>query len=64
MCELLCPYKAIEVKVVDERRGIKAAEINEALCKGCGICAANCRCEAVDVRGFTDEQIFSAISTL
>jgi len=64
MCELLCPYKAIEVKVVDERRGTKAAQVNEALCKGCGVCAANCRCEAVDVRGFTDEQIFAAISAL
>jgi heterodisulfide reductase subunit A len=64
MCELVCPYKAIEVKVVDERRGTKAAQINEALCKGCGVCAANCRCEAIDVRGFTDEQIFSAINAL
>jgi heterodisulfide reductase subunit A len=61
MCETVCAYNAIEVKVVDERRGIKAAQINEALCKGCGVCAANCRCEAIDVRGFTDEQIFAAI---
>jgi heterodisulfide reductase subunit A len=64
MCETVCAYKAIEVKVVDERRGIKAAQINEALCKGCGVCAANCRCEAIDVRGFTDEQIFSMINAL
>jgi len=64
MCETVCAYKAIEVKVVDERRGIKAAQINEALCKGCGACAANCRCEAIDVRGFTDEQIFSVINAL
>jgi len=64
MCETVCAYKAIEVKVVDERRGTKAAQINEALCKGCGACAANCRCEAIDVRGFTDEQIFSVINAL
>ena len=64
MCETVCAYKAIEVKVVDERRGTKAAQINEALCKGCGACAANCRCEAIDVRGFTDEQIYSVINAL
>lgn len=61
MCESLCAYKAIEVTVVDERRGIQAAKVNEALCKGCGACAANCRCDAITVRGFSDEQILSMI---
>ena len=61
MCESLCAYKAIEVTVVDERRGIRAARVNEALCKGCGACAANCRCDAITVRGFSDEQILSMI---
>ena len=63
MCESLCAYKAVEVKTVDERRGIRAAQVTEALCKGCGACVANCRSSALDLRGFTDDQIFSAISS-
>jgi len=62
LCELLCAYKAVEVKVVDERRGIKAAQVNEALCKGCGACTAGCRSGAIDLRGFSNEQVLAAIS--
>ena len=63
MCESLCAYKAIEVKTVDERRGIRAAVVTEAMCKGCGACVANCRSSSLDLRGFTDDQIFLAISS-
>ena len=62
LCELICAYKAVEVKVVDERRGIKAAQVNPALCKGCGACAAGCRSGAIDLRGFSNEQVLAAIS--
>ena len=61
LCEEICAYKAIEVRVVDERRGIKAAQVNAALCKGCGACAAGCRSGAVDLCGFSNEQIDAAI---
>ncbi len=64
LCELTCAYKAIEVTVVDERRGIMAAQINEALCKGCGSCVAGCRSGALDLQGFTDSQIVAAIAAL
>ncbi len=64
MCETLCAYRAIEVKVVDESCGREAAVVNEALCKGCGACAANCRCSAIDIRGFTDENICREIVAL
>ncbi|TKJ43800.1 heterodisulfide reductase, partial [Candidatus Aerophobetes bacterium Ae_b3a] len=63
MCESLCAYKAVEVKTVDEKRGISAAVVTEALCKGCGACVANCRSSALDLRGFTDDQLFLAISS-
>lgn len=63
MCESLCAYKAIEVKTVDEKRGISAAVVTEAMCKGCGACVANCRSSALDLRGFTDDQLFLAISS-
>ena len=64
VCELICAFKAIEVKVVDERRGTMAAQVNEALCKGCGACAAGCRSGAVDLQGFTDAQIMAVIEAL
>ncbi|MDI6704391.1 MAG: CoB--CoM heterodisulfide reductase iron-sulfur subunit A family protein [bacterium] len=61
ICESVCAYKAIEVTQITER--IKAAKVNEALCKGCGTCVATCRCGALDLKGFTDDQIFQAITT-
>ena len=33
-------------------------------CKGCGACAATCRCSAIDIKGFTDWQISSVIAAL
>ncbi|MCG2770042.1 MAG: NAD(P)-binding protein, partial [Anaerolineae bacterium] len=64
LCELICAYKAVEVKVVNEGRGTLAAEVNQALCKGCGACAAGCRSGAIDLQGYTDSQIMAAISSL
>lgn len=64
MCETLCAYRAIEVKLVDERTGKYAAVVNPALCKGCGACAANCRSEAIDIKGFKTENIVREIATL
>ncbi|MGQ9554366.1 MAG: FAD-dependent oxidoreductase, partial [Anaerolineae bacterium] len=61
LCELICAYKAVEVTVVDKRRGTKAAQVNEALCKGCGACAAGCRSGAIDLRGFSDQQVLATI---
>jgi heterodisulfide reductase subunit A len=64
LCELTCAYKAVEVTLVDERRGIMAAQISEALCKGCGACAAGCRSGAIDLQGFTDAQIVAALEAM
>jgi heterodisulfide reductase subunit A len=64
LCELICAYKAVEVTVVDERRGTMAARVNQALCKGCGACAASCRSGAIDLQGFTDDQIMAVIEAL
>ncbi|MEO0070991.1 MAG: CoB--CoM heterodisulfide reductase iron-sulfur subunit A family protein [candidate division WOR-3 bacterium] len=64
MCEGLCAYRAIEVQVVDKRRGKRAAVVNSALCKGCGTCAANCRSQAIDIKGFLSENIYREIAAL
>lgn len=61
LCELVCPYNAISIQE-DPRLG-KIAGVNSALCKGCGTCSANCRCSAVDLLGFTNEQISLVINS-
>ncbi|MBF0206601.1 MAG: hypothetical protein HQK53_06905, partial [Oligoflexia bacterium] len=37
------------------------AEVNRGLCQGCGGCIAICRAKAIDLAGYTDEQIWSTI---
>ncbi len=59
VCIDVCAYAA---PVMDDEKGV--AYINEALCKGCGACASSCRSGAIDLRGFTNEQIFLAIDSL
>jgi acyl-CoA synthetase (NDP forming) len=61
---VLSADRTVEALEACGRRGIKAAVVNEALCKGCGACAAGCRSGAVDVQGFTDAQIVAAIEAL
>jgi heterodisulfide reductase subunit A len=58
-CEDICAYNAIEVDPESE-----VAKVNDALCKGCGACVASCRCGALDLRGFSNEQLFAAFDAL
>lgn len=39
----------------------KIAKLTQALCKGCGTCAAECRDDAIEMKHFTDMQIISQI---
>jgi heterodisulfide reductase subunit A len=55
----VCAYKAIELDAVE---GV--AVVNEALCKGCGACAASCRPGAIDLKGFTDEQVLAVLDSV
>ncbi len=56
LCARVCPYNAISI---DKEK--KEAEVVEAACAGCGTCGAECPRDAIEMRHFTDEQIFAQI---
>jgi heterodisulfide reductase subunit A len=56
LCARVCPYNAI---TVDKEK--KTSEVVEAACAGCGTCGAECPFSAIEMRHFTDEQIFAQI---
>jgi heterodisulfide reductase subunit A len=56
LCARVCPYNAI---IVNKEQ--KKSEVIEAACAGCGTCGAECPFDAIDMRHFTDEQIYAQI---
>jgi heterodisulfide reductase subunit A2 len=40
-----------------------AAVVNTVLCKGCGVCTASCRMNAIDLNGFNNEEVLAQISS-
>jgi len=67
LCEKACPYQAIEREEIRDKKGnlIKTvARINPGLCQGCGTCVALCRVKAIDLEGFTNEQVFAEVCSL
>ena len=52
-CVRVCPYN---VPVIN-RNGV--AEIETAMCHGCGICASECPGKAITLQHFTDEQVMA-----
>jgi heterodisulfide reductase subunit A len=67
LCQTACAYQAIEAEEIKARDGsvIKTiAKVNPGLCQGCGTCVATCRTKAIDIQGFSNEQIFAEIQTL
>jgi heterodisulfide reductase subunit A len=56
MCIRVCPYNAI---TLDKEKNL--AQVVEAACTGCGTCGAECQFDAIEMRHFTDEQIYAQI---
>jgi len=67
LCEKACPYQAIEREEIRDRKGnlLKVvAKVNPGLCQGCGTCVALCRVKAIDLQGFTNEQVLAEVLAL
>jgi len=67
LCEKACPYQAIEREEIRDRKGnlIKVvAKVNPGLCQGCGTCVSLCRVKAIDLQGFTNEQVYAEVLAL
>jgi heterodisulfide reductase subunit A len=57
-CVSVCTYSAIELR---ETRQGKKAVVNPVLCKGDGLCNAKCPTGAIQLKHFTDEEIWAQI---
>jgi heterodisulfide reductase subunit A len=60
-CITACTYGAIDFY---ETPAGRKATVNPVLCKGCGLCNAKCPTMAIQLKHFTDEEIFSQIDAV
>jgi heterodisulfide reductase subunit A len=58
-CLNVCAYEAI--RYLEDRR---ICEVNSAICKGCGACAATCPSASAQLCCFTSDQIYAQIGKL
>ncbi len=68
-CKPICPYKAIDIKLITERVFGKTIErrvagVNSSVCHGCGACTVACRSGAMNLLGFTNEQILAEVDAV
>jgi heterodisulfide reductase subunit A len=65
-CVNICPYRAPEkTEITADVGGARVtravARINEGKCEGCGLCVASCHGDCIDLRGFTDDEIYAEL---
>jgi heterodisulfide reductase subunit A-like polyferredoxin len=58
ICVRTCPYGVPRIN--DE--GV--SEIDDAICQGCGACAAECPAKAIELRWYEDDQIMTKVDAL
>lgn len=59
-CSEVCTFNAIEKK--ETKNGKVVANVIESMCQGCGNCVSSCRPGAMDLAGFSNEQIMNQIA--
>jgi heterodisulfide reductase subunit A len=67
MCQQVCPYLAIETEDIKARDGKvlrTVAHVNASLCQGCGTCVALCRSKSLDIKGFSNKQMYAEVMAL
>ena len=57
-CITACSYGAIHWR---ETQAGRKAEVNPALCKGDGLCCTKCPTDAIELKHFTNEEVFNQI---
>ncbi|GAW27832.1 CoB--CoM heterodisulfide reductase iron-sulfur subunit A family protein [Carboxydocella sp. ULO1] len=57
-CQSICPYHALEFK---ESQGRWVTMVNKGLCQGCGACTVACRSGALNLSGYTNEQLLAEV---
>jgi heterodisulfide reductase subunit A2 len=60
-CEEACPYSAFTKIEVD---GKFVASVNESICKGCGMCLPVCPEDAINLIGYSDDEVENMIDAL
>jgi heterodisulfide reductase subunit A-like polyferredoxin len=60
-CERACPFNAIKVETVGDR---KQAVVTEGLCTGCGACNVACPTGAASLAHFRDNQVHEMLQAL
>ena len=65
----MCPYGAIsyidkEVNDHGARQVRRLAQVNEAVCQGCGACTVTCPSGAMDLKGFANRQIMAEVDAI
>ncbi|WP_027718348.1 CoB--CoM heterodisulfide reductase iron-sulfur subunit A family protein [Desulfovirgula thermocuniculi] len=68
-CQKVCPYRAIEPVTVSENAAGKkiertVASVNSGLCQGCGACTVACKPGAINLKGFSNEQVLAEVDAL
>jgi heterodisulfide reductase subunit A-like polyferredoxin len=58
ICVRSCPFNVPRIN----EEGV--SEIDDALCQGCGACAAECPAKAIELRWYEDDQITSKVDSL